>query len=714
MTMMKPIGLDELDQRTSPHRSDRGPNNNLTPRDHDIPAGVKRQGGPSKKSLDRIRHARDDDADNKVTGVYRRWSSSSTELSTTGSSIGSRSASGPRSTQGGEKENRKGKEKDIPASTSLSSDSPIEYLFLTFDTILPAPITSPEVAATAVAVPKYPELNRYVDPVRWPKARKNLMMFLSCIATTLTAYTAGAYSPPVDIIAAELRTTREVALLGVTTFCLGFAFAPMVLAPFSEINGRYPVFAIAGVFFTVFQGVCSVVTTVPGMLLARFIHGAGGSVFSTMVGGVISDMYDKEGRNTPMALFSGSVLVGTGLGPLISSIIVQTAESHGYNWKWVFWHQVIADFVLIIAVASLFRESRGSVILSKKAKALNKWYEEMEERGFFGVWLREDTATALHVAQKPLAGSSRPGAAAAEGHAPLPRRIRWTTIDDEERGSLATMISTSLTRPFHLLFTEPIAFFFSLWVAFAWAVLYLTFGSVPLVFRRQYNFSIEQSGFVFVAMIVGALLATILGIYQESLLKHPSWVGKSVDSRGDNGGKEAVEPGRRDLWAFIRRNFPAESPESRLYFTCFTAVFLPAGLYLFGFSAQPSTHWIVPTIGIGLATMGIYCIYLAAFNYLADIYNKYASSALAAQSFCRNILGGVFPLVTAMLFINLGEDDAGAVLGTIAAILTLVPWALVLYGERIRARSKFAIVSISNILPGCQKAQPLTLILNRH
>ncbi|KAI0390780.1 MFS general substrate transporter [Xylariaceae sp. FL0594] len=550
-----------------------------------------------------------------------------------------------------------------------------------------------------VAVPRYPDLNRYTDPMRWPRGRKNLMIFLSCAATTLTAYTAGAYSAPVDLIAAELRTTREVAILGVTTFCLGFAIAPMALAPLSEVNGRYPVFAVAGVFFTLFQAVSALVTTVPGMLIARFIHGAGGSVFSTMVGGVISDMYDREGRNTPMALFSGSVLVGTGLGPLVSSIIVQTVGPSGNRWKWVFWHQVIADFVLIVAVTSLFRESRGSVILSKKAKALNKWYEEMEGHGFFGVWFREGTATPLHAAQRQqhaTVGPSRTGVAAPAARGPVPRRVRWTTVDDEERGTLVTMISTSLTRPFHILFTEPIAFFFSLWVSFAWAVLYLTFGSIPLVFRRQYNFTIEQSGFVFMSMTVGAILATIIGVFQESLLKHPKWIGKSIESGSSdgngNGGGGAVESGSGSdrIWAFLRRNFPAESPESRLYFTCFTAVFLPAGLYLFGFSAEPSTHWIVPSIGISLATMGIYSIYLASFNYLADIYNKYASSALAAQSFCRNILGGAFPLVTTLLFNNLGEDDAGAVLGTIAAILTLGPWALVLYGGQIRGRSKFA------------------------
>jgi MFS family permease len=507
-----------------------------------------------------------------------------------------------------------------------------------------------------------------------------------------TAYTAGAYTPPVNLIAEELKTTREVALLGVTTFCFGFAFAPMVLAPFSEINGRYPVFAVAGVFFTVFQAVCGVVTTVPGMLLARFLKGAGSSVFSTMVGGVISDLYEKEARNTPMALFSGSVLVGTGLGPLVSSIIVEATGPSGQAWKWVFWHQVIADFILMIAVVALFKESRGSVLLSNKAKTLNKWYEELEEKGFVGVWVRGDMSPVLPQlaagCEKPPSGLAQ-AASGAEG--PSLRRIRWTTIEDEQRGTLVQMITTSLTRPFHFLFTEPIVFFFSLWVSFAWAVLYLTFGSVPLVFHRQYNFTIEQSGYVFATMIVGAIIATLIGVFQEDLLQHPNWQGKLMGSGSESG--DVVEPSPHGLWAFIRRRFPVESPESRLYFTCFTAVLLPAGLYLFGFSAQPSIHWIVPTIGVGLATMGIYYIYLATFNYLADIYQAYASSALAAQSFCRNVLGGVFPLVTAILFTNLGEDGAGGLLGTIATVLTVVPWVLVLFGERIRRRSKFAIVS---------------------
>lgn len=40
---------------------------------------------------------------------------------------------------------------------------------------------------------------------------------------------------------------------------------------------------------------------------------------------------------------------------------------------------------------------------------------------------------------------------------------------------------------------------------------------------------------------------------------------------------------------------------------------------------------------------GMYTVYLSAFNYLAEAYTLYASSALSAMSFVRNCVGAVFP-----------------------------------------------------------------------
>lgn len=576
-----------------------------------------------------------------------------------------------------------------PQARALTADEPITYRYLTFDAPLPPPNSTMPLSSASSKPPAEPNLVQYTNPTHWPAHRKAYHMVLCCIATALTAYCSGSYSPPATIMMAKFDASRTAVLTGITTFCMGFALAPMALAPLSEIHGRYPVFAVSGVVFVVFQIVCGFVPTLAGMLVARFLVGVGGSVFSTMIGGVIADLWDKEGRNTPMAIFSGSVLVGTGLGPLVSAVIVNRCDDDSDQWKWVFWHQIIMGGVLMSLIVVLFKESRGSVVLSRKGKALNRWYEQREKAGYYGVWVRDST-------------SSVEGTGAGDEEVKVSMntdmnlvRLRWRVKSDEERGSLSQMMSISLLRPFRLLFTEPVVFFFSLWSAFAWAILYLTFASIPYVFETVYGWDIESAGYVFGAMIVGAILSTIVGIMQDDLLKHPQW--RAEDYSSDESSCERVSSQQQygqkaKLYSFLRRHFPVEVPESRLYFTCITATLLPVGLFIFGFTSTPTTHWISPTIAICLATMGIFSVYLATFNYLADVYHTYASSALAAQSCCRNVLGGVFPLVALPLFKNLGNAGAGGLLGGIGLALTFVPWVLVFFGSKVRARSKFALV----------------------
>jgi hypothetical protein len=113
-------------------------------------------------------------------------------------------------------------------------------------------------------------------------------------------------------------------------------------------------------------------------------------------------------------------------------------------------------------------------------------------------------------------------------------------------------------------------------------------------------------------------------------------------------------------------------------------------LFMFGWTATSDIHWIIPSIAIALATMGIFFILLTIFNFLADNYGPYASSAIAAQSFCRNALGGCFPLVTRQMYTNLGYGPASSLCGGIASVLGLVPIILIFYGDKIRERSKFA------------------------
>jgi hypothetical protein len=73
-----------------------------------------------------------------------------------------------------------------------------------------------------------------------------------------------------------------------------------------------------------------------------------------------------------------------------------------------------------------FKETRGSVLLSRKAKKLNDYYENLEETGHYGVIMSsEDSSDEKCV-----------------------RRIRWKVKSDEQRASLGKMIQISLYRPF--------------------------------------------------------------------------------------------------------------------------------------------------------------------------------------------------------------------------------------------------------------------------
>ncbi|KAH9863363.1 hypothetical protein IAQ61_009640 [Plenodomus lingam] len=518
-----------------------------------------------------------------------------------------------------------------PGRLQCGDDMETVWRYLTFETELPHPTTILPTHPNQAPPPEPPNLIKYMNPFDWSNKRKQFTIVVSCLITALTAFAAGSYSPGVGQMSEEWEISKVAALVGITTFTAGFAIAPMVLAPFSEINGRRPVFIASGVLFVVSQLCSGFTRSYASMLFVRFLVGVGGSTFSTMVGGVVSDIYHAEDRNTPMALFSGGALFGTGWGPLVCGFIAQNS-----TWRAIFYLQAIMCATMVALICIVFKETRGSVLLSRKAKALNRWYEERETAGYYGFKTidNEDHGTSCS------------------------ERIRWKVKSDEERTSLSKMIGISLYRPFHLLFTEPVVFWFSLWVAFSWAVLYLTLAAIPLVFQHNHGFSLQQANAVFSSMCVASILATLLSIYQEKVAK--------------------------------RQGKLSSSPEGRLYFACVESALMPIGLFIFGWTSSSDIHWIAPTISIGIATIGIFAIYLATFNYLADTYHRYASSALAAQSFCRNVLGGIFPLITAQMYNKLGYGPASSLLGGIGTLLTVVPWILVFYGPRIRARSKFA------------------------
>ncbi|KAI3320865.1 MFS general substrate transporter [Xylariaceae sp. AK1471] len=518
---------------------------------------------------------------------------------------------------------------DALPAVSAAEDISIHYELLTYATDLSI-LAPKEDISREDSIPgfdstplSFPSLSQYDDPQSWSPGRKAFVTWLSCSTTFVTTFTPGAYTAGLPLYKAMWGVSDIAVYAGLTLFTLLFAVAPMFLASFSELMGRRPLFLTAGVVYVISQLGSGVTASFAGLLVTRALAGISCSVFSTVVGGVISDIYVAKDRNTAMAIFTGAALFGTGIGPLVSGVITEHL-----SWRWIYYVQTISCGLVVLALFAFFPETRGSVLLSRKATAINAWCDSVGNTTSLG-------------------------------------RVRWKVSGDEDRKSLGLVVKTSLVRPIHLLFTESVVFWFSLWMSFAWSILYLTFDLVPLIFERAYSFSPQASGLVFAAPAVASVIGTGAAILQERIVTNPtSWFYNLA---------------------------PNGQPEARLVFACVQSLLLPAGLFWLGATAMPTIPWIVPVISTGSITLGIFSVYLAVFNYLADTYHSYASSAIAAQAFTRNVFAAFLPLAAKpMLNSPLGIIGTGSLLGGIGLLLGAVPWVLVFWGPQIRKRSRFA------------------------
>ena len=67
-----------------------------------------------------------------------------------------------------------------------------------------------------------------------------------------------------------------------------------------------------------------------------------------------------------------------------------------------------------------------------------------------------------------------------------------------------------------------------------------------------------------------------------------------------------------------------------------------------------------------------------------------AASVFAANTIIRSAVGAAFPLFSKQMFVNLGVQWAGTLLGCLALIMVPIPLAFIKWGPALRKKSKFA------------------------
>ncbi|PKX88954.1 putative MFS multidrug transporter [Aspergillus novofumigatus IBT 16806] len=147
----------------------------------------------------------------------------------------------------------------------------------------------------------------------------------------------------------------------------------------------------------------------------------------------------------------------------------------------------------------------------------------------------------------------------------------------------------------------------------------------------------------------------------------------------------------------IYQSFGMTPPTHKLLGFMIGAPVFALGLWLFAWTIPPaitSVHWMVSTVAlvaIGYAATEFGSVLT---GYLADSYLSYAASGFAAQTILRTSMSAAFPLFAPAMFGSLGANGAVSVLAAIATVFCLVPPLFARFGERIRAKSRFARYSL--------------------
>ena len=78
---------------------------------------------------------------------------------------------------------------------------------------------------------------------------------------------------------------------------------------------------------------------------------------------------------------------------------------------------------------------------------------------------------------------------------------------------------------------------------------------------------------------------------------------------------------------------------------------IPAGLFIYGFSAPHQLHWTIPNLGTCIFAIGlIVSLNYCAQAYVVDTYTTYAASATGVAAFVRTMAGFSFPLFAPRMY----------------------------------------------------------------
>ncbi|KAH0846209.1 hypothetical protein AYO21_11072 [Fonsecaea monophora] len=464
-------------------------------------------------------------------------------------------------------------------------------------------------------LPEDPYIVQWLDhdpenPMSYSIWFKCVMTFLLAFMTLCVSLASSAYTGAAGLLIPEFHCSDEVFLLGLSLMVLGFAVGPLLWAPLAEAVSRRDILLIALAFYVMWTAVCATAQNITTLIVLRFLCGTFGSAAFVIPAGQLSDMWEAKYRGVAQAVFSAAPFLGPTIGPTIGGFLSPAA-----GWRWLFGFLALYAAILTFLGVVFVPETYAPVLLRRRARLLSK----------------------------------------------VTGKTYMTKIDIEQPLVFKNVVKRSLSRPWALLFREPIVLLLSIYMSVIYGTLYLCFAAFPIIFQKGYGWNAGEEGLAFLGIMLGSLIGTALIVFDNK---------RYARIHAAHGG--------------------FAPPEARLPPVIVGGVVTIVGLAWFAGTADPSIHFIVPILASVPFGIGFMLIFMCCTNYLIDSYVIYSASVMAGNSILRSTFGAVFPLFTTYMYDSLGLHWASAVPGFIALACFPFPIFFYRYGAKIRRRCKYS------------------------
>ena len=254
------------------------------------------------------------------------------------------------------------------------------------------------------------------NPINWPLWQRVYHTTVPGLFGFAVTFGTSVYTPGYAEVMKKFNVSSTVAILPLSLYVLGLAFGPILAAPISETKGRRVVYLVSLPLAALFILGSGFSNNIASLIICRFLAGFFGSPVLAVGAGTNVDMWAPVHRAAATSSFLLAPFLGPAIGPAVGGFAAQYK-----GWRWTQW-PILFMIVPVYTYSLGMKETYKKIILQQRAKRLN-------------------------IPPPPKIGPS--GFAA-----------------------IKFLITVTLYRPVKMIFIEPIVFFFSLYTAFNFSVIF--------------------------------------------------------------------------------------------------------------------------------------------------------------------------------------------------------------------------------------------------